>query len=347
MKFSKLISAAAAAAAALNMIAAPSLSYADASSDMDSTLDNYWGFCAAEIYSMNGEKIYSYKEDSPVFCASVIKLPYAVFVCHEIEAGRMSLDDTFTFTGAWDYGGSGIIKDSAYGSVYTVRQLIDYMLRYSDNIAYNMLVYLFGTEGFNAMVKEWGFDVELGDPYPRWPDITAEFMCRSMKEMYRHHTDSESWTVSWDALLNSTRGITRDHNGGENIPVAIKYGKEECMVYHETCYVGAGFPYIYVILSEINSDYTDYDFIGRAADCADAVVKEYAEKTEAEKHRQNEARIQMIKNLRISGDISALKLRLLYPDLRKFTRVPDTDINHDGTTDSLDYLLLRCKQLIS
>ncbi len=334
MKPEKILSALTAGLLAFCMPVSCLHSSADAVSDMDEILDNYWGFCAAEIYDISGEKIYEYSADSPVFCASVIKLPYAVYVCREITAGRMSPDDTFTFTGAWDYGGSGIIQHSSYGSVYTVRELLDYMLRYSDNIAYNVLVYLFGTEGFNSMVKEWGFDVELGDPYPRWPDITAEFMCRSMKEMYLHSSDGECWETAWDALINSTRGITRERVGSDDIPVAIKYGKEECMVYHETCYVGSETPYIYVILSEIGTDYTDYDFISSTADCADRIVHEYSV-------RHARERKELLKNIRRGTDPFLLKNLILYPFSSRLSGNRLTDVNRDGKTDVSDLVLLK------
>ena len=112
---------------------------ADAVSDMDALTKNYRNFCAVQICTMDGEELYSYNADSPVFCASVIKLPYSVFVCREIEAGKKSLDDTFTYTSSWYHKGTGVIRHNVEGKEYTVRQLLDYMLRYSDNVAWDAL----------------------------------------------------------------------------------------------------------------------------------------------------------------------------------------------------------------
>lgn len=322
------------------------LSYSDASAaqsdDMTEILENYYNFCAAEIYTMDGTKLYSYNENEPVFCASVIKLPYAVFVCQEITAGRMSLDDTFTYSYYWEYDGSGIIKDSAYGTDYTIRELLDYMLRYSDNIAYNVLVDLFGRDGFNMMVKEWGFDVKLSDESPRWPDVNAEFLCEAMKQMYLHSGDGECWETAWDALLNSTRGITREFNGSDDIPVAVKYGKEEFQVYHEVCYVDSETPYIFVILSEIDYDYTDYYFISRAAECADFIVREYAEEQAKKLPSENTEAVSVIKSdTETAFSLFTLRSCILRPELCKLFRTLSMDADHDGCLNVRDYIFVR------
>lgn len=170
----------------------------DAVSDMNSLVRNYYRTCAVMVYTEEDGLLYSYNTNRSIACASLIKLPYADFVCHQISAGVRSLDDRMTYTSGWYHGGSGIIKNNGYGRSYTIRQLLDYMLRYSDNVAYDMLVYLFGTQGFDKMVSSWGCGVSLR--YTQWPNITASFMCRSMQEMSAHRNDGECWKTAWKAL---------------------------------------------------------------------------------------------------------------------------------------------------
>ena len=239
---------------------------------LDSIIKSYPEECSVIIYTEDDGTIYSHDEQEKLYSASIIKLTYAVYVCKQIEAGVYSLDDTMIYTADWDgEGGSGIIQYEPYGTSYTIRELLDYSLRYSDNVAYFMLTYLFDREGFNEMVSEWGSDSCISYD-SAFTDINADFMQKSMLEMYTHRNDAECWEVCWDALMNSETSLVR--NMLSNYDIAVKYGSMDG-VYHEVCYVEADIPYILVILSEISETGENGRLIRNIALYADDVVKEH------------------------------------------------------------------------
>ena len=321
---------------AAGIVSVPDRVSADAVSDMDEFVRNYENFCEVHIRTMDGEELYSYNADVPLFCASLIKLPYAVFVCQELSAGKRSLDDTFVYTSDWWHKGTGIIRHGEDGTEYTIRDLLDYMLRYSDNVAYDVLVYYFGTEGFNSMMKDWGYDVRLGTPSPRWPDITALYMYDSMKETALHSSDGEAWAVAWDALCGSTDIVSRPVlSDGEN-DVAVKYGQYQ-YVYHECCYVDGEVPYIFTVFTKathgtyIDEDFIDADFVSQVAGLAETIVNEYKVTLPVpgdvndDGNVSSEDLVLLGKYLLMSGNISLPK--------------PETaDVNHDGSINVFDYL---------
>ncbi len=322
---------------ALSVLVTPSAVSADLASEMDSYCRNY-GTCCVQVYNMDdGENLYSHRADSPIFCASVIKLPYAVYVCHQITEGKKSLDDTFTYTSGWYHAGSGIIKNGGYGKVYTVRQLLDYMLRYSDNVAYDVLVYMFGTSGFNSMVKDWGYSVTLGDPSPRWPYITSSFMTESMKQMAIHHTDGECWETAWDALTHSTDVMTRANLGDENREIAIKYGQVD-YVYHEVCYIGGEHPYILVILTSTSGWAVGRNFFRNAAQCADKMVSEYIQNRPVPGDVNNDGTTDL-------SDLVHLRNFILTCDVMSLEKPQNADMNSDGAVNINDFRTLM-KQLV-
>ncbi|MBR3536320.1 MAG: serine hydrolase, partial [Oscillospiraceae bacterium] len=103
MKIKKILCAAASAMTASvlfisGIVSVPDRVSSDAVSDMDEFVRNYENFCEVHIRTMDGEELYSYNADTPLFSASLIKLPYAVFVCRELSTGKRSLDDTFVYT---------------------------------------------------------------------------------------------------------------------------------------------------------------------------------------------------------------------------------------------------------
>lgn len=313
--------------------------YASSSYDMDCIAENYYRMCSVEIYSLDDGPIYRYNTDSEFFCASLIKLPYAVFVCQQLSSGVRSLDQTFTYTYQWYTGGSGVIKDSAYGSVYTIGQLLDYVLRYSDNIAYDMLVYLFGTPGFNKMVERWGFDVSIGTPYPRWPYINASFMSAAMHQMKIHSEDDECWKIAWKALNESTDVLVRDILGNDDTAVAIKYGMVE-QVYHEVCFIDSDKPYILVIMSNTYNYAKNPWFIRDVAECAQRIVTDYY----SPDYIGFKGDVNLDRKVNVS-DLFFMKKWLL-EFITESGSKKNSDMNEDNSVDVSDYFLIR-KMLLS
>lgn len=238
----------------------------------------YWRTCAVLLYDMDGTELYACHPDLMISGASLIKLPYAFYCCGQIEKGVHSLDDTMTYTASWYHSGAGIIRRNPYGRTYTVRQLLDYAMRYSDNVAYDMLVYLFGTEGFNDMVQEWGYETRLTQ-YSHFPAVTASFMRTAMEQVQQHAADSECRKIVWDGLNGSTSGYVRQVLGS-SVPIALKYGSiPDC--WHEVCYVGGAHPYILVILSGAVNYNADVSFVKNVAKAADQLAAAHQAEVEA------------------------------------------------------------------
>lgn len=276
MKFQKIIPACLSILTAVCLSSGfivPFSAHADASAEMDTLIQNYSRDCAVLVCTQDGETLYSYQQNKNITGASLIKLPYAVFACQQLMAGVHSLDDTMTYTSSWYHGGSGIIRKNGYGKTYTIRQLLDYSMRYSDNVAYDMLVSLFGVSGFNAMVDSWGYSVHIATPSPRFPAVSASFMKTAMLEMESHKADGECWEVCWKALNASEVALTRDALGGSGYDIAVKYGNVQ-NVYHEVSYIASDTPYFLAILTAVTNSTPNKTFFKNVATCADKIVLE-------------------------------------------------------------------------
>ncbi|MCR4646728.1 MAG: serine hydrolase [Oscillospiraceae bacterium] len=242
------------------LLLVPCMAHADYSTEkLDSIVKGYSRKVSVILATADGEMLYSYQPDLYISGASLIKLPYAVYVCRKLTAGVRSLDEKITYTKSFYHGGDGVIVKGAYGTEYTIRELLDYMLRYSDNVAYDMLVYLFGINDFNAMIKSWGYSVSIATPSPRFPGLTATFMHRAMLEMQMHCNDGECWQVCWNALRNSTNVKLRNVYP-EDIGLAVKYGEVET-VHHEVCFVEDEMPYVLILMTGIVNEKPDVPFI--------------------------------------------------------------------------------------
>ena len=243
----------------------------DGKTQMNALVNGYSRTSAVLVYSLEDGVLYAWHKNTEILGASLIKLPYAYYACTQIEAGVHSLNETMTYTSSWYHGGSGIICKNGYGKSYTIRQLLDYAMRYSDNVAYDMLVYLFGTAGFNSMVKDWGYSVSISTPAPRFPPVTADFMRTAMQKVYENRNNGECWQAVWNGLCNSITSYVRPALAGTT---AVKYGNVST-VWHETCFVDGDYPYIVVIMTTIANNTPNVTFIKNVAKASGQIVKDY------------------------------------------------------------------------
>lgn len=83
-------------------------------------------------------------DDEQFTAASTIKVAFALYICKCLEQGIYSLEDILTYRSADYEGGSGIIQSDSVGTKYTLKEVLEYMIVYSDNIATNMIIRLVG-----------------------------------------------------------------------------------------------------------------------------------------------------------------------------------------------------------
>ncbi|MEE5993940.1 MAG: serine hydrolase [Oscillospiraceae bacterium] len=253
---------------------------ADAAQDINFLTRNYESECAVMIFSEDNGVLYSYRSSQLMAGAGLIRLPYAYYLCTKMESGEYSLNDTITYTEDWLRGkpaeqtGAGVIKNSKFGTEYTFAELLDYFLRYSDNIAFDMLISTFGIDEFNAMMREWGSDVTISMAN-LFPSVTADFLQMCIQKLHENRGTGESWDIVWKALLESKQSYVKEVIGGN---IAVKYGyitTEVFQTYNEVCYCDNLQPYILVVMADQSGTNIDKEFIKNIALCADNLVDEY------------------------------------------------------------------------
>ncbi len=246
--------------------------YESLCSEMDKLIADYPYECAVLLESPEKGRLYSHNSDKFMPGASTIKLPYVYYCCLETEKGTHSLDETVVYLPKHKTGGAGVIKNCAYGTEWSIRTLLDYTVRYSDNVAYYMLISVFGKEGFNKMIKEWGYSISLGRT--NYPNLSSGFLSCSMLRFYEKasSSDNECWQTVLAGLLESEGSQVRKEIS--SCDVSVKYGMTHGY-YNEVCFIDSPSPYVLVIMSKTNSkgEYRDGDeaFFRSVARCADKI----------------------------------------------------------------------------
>ncbi len=89
--------------------------------------------------------------------ASTIKLPILIAFFQDLDAGKVSLDESLVMRADLVTGGSGDMQDEPIGTRYTALQTIRKMIIISDNTATNMIIdRLGGIEALNERFRSWG-----------------------------------------------------------------------------------------------------------------------------------------------------------------------------------------------
>jgi beta-lactamase class A len=82
---------------------------------------------------------YTINNDKKMPAASTIKLPLALYVMKLADQGKIDISDKLTYMSHHYYEGSGVIQNDKIGSSYTIEDLVEKAMVYSDNIAFIML----------------------------------------------------------------------------------------------------------------------------------------------------------------------------------------------------------------
>jgi beta-lactamase class A len=98
-----------------------------------------------------------YGDSNLLEAASVIKVPVAVYVYRQAEAGKFDLDDQIALQSSDFMGGTGTLNGSAQaGDKYSYRDLVSRMIRLSDNTAWKALLRTMTRDAVNAYTDTIG-----------------------------------------------------------------------------------------------------------------------------------------------------------------------------------------------
>ncbi|WP_058835941.1 serine hydrolase [Luteimonas abyssi] len=94
-------------------------------------------------------------DDRAWYLSSTIKVPVAIAVLEEVDAGRLSLEQSLTLAETDFVDGAGDMLQHDPGDRFTVAELLEKSLVDSDSTATDMLIRLVGEDHLNARVRAW------------------------------------------------------------------------------------------------------------------------------------------------------------------------------------------------
>ncbi len=210
------------------------------------------------------DQSYSYQSDQVVSAASTIKLPYVMYVYELAAKNEIDLNEELTYKSRHYYEGSGIIQHDKIGTTYTIKDLVEKSVVYSDNIAFNMLRERVGHTNFIAYAKSIGGTVV----YPNGRNLTT---AKDLAIYLRHLWDfSKKYPDLGNELLNLLKNTIYTDTVAKSVnpqKVAHKVGYLPLKrVYNDAAIVSDEYPYILVVMTQGIPVGTDVKLISNLAD---------------------------------------------------------------------------------
>lgn len=225
------------------------------------------------VWKKDGTAALTYNTQQGYFSACTIKAAYVLYCCQQIDSGNADADTLLTYEEKHWHDGSGKIKDTEFGTQYTIRYLIQQTLTISDNVAYDMLYDYFGISGYNTMVEEMGCDTLQPSPTIWAYDVRATDYIVLWNAIYDYfETGTEMADLFYSSCKNTpfnygtrTLNVDYNHKSGDN------FG--EYPAYHDAGIVWSGSDtYVYAVFTNSEGEVTDETTIDRAMELAHGLM---------------------------------------------------------------------------
>ncbi len=214
---------------------------------------------------------FHYNETKSYFVASIIKAPYCAYLYSLADKGELDLAQSITYSPSFFTEGTGILKKEEPGKAYSLATLMEYSIRYSDNIAIRMLRSRFPAKGFSLWAEEAGVRNLAGVKNITNGSIhSADALIYLQKiHSYLALNNKNSEKLKQDMLHTTNPMIV------STSPVIRKYGWAEG-AFHDIAIVEAEHPYAIAILSNHDegtpADYAMFRTISKAVEEALATL---------------------------------------------------------------------------
>jgi len=200
------------------------------------------------LYCINlvtGEE-FGIKDKDEYIAASTTKLPMNLYLYKKIASGELDFDSLLTYTEEDYEFGSGTIKDSDYGTQYTIRETARLSVVDSDNCGINMIIRLLEIENIRKYMQDIGGTVYYGRRHRSCPYDLAVYA----RELYRFYLETpEIAGILIDDLQNTMWNDRINKYLPGDVKVSHKIGNFEG-VYNDVGIVFDSKPYVLAVMSE-------------------------------------------------------------------------------------------------
>lgn len=239
-----------------------------------SIVQNYGASTSFYIVSLEDGMSIGYNVDKSYETASSIKAPYALYIYEEIDKGNIDPNQKIVYEEKYYNKGTGVVKNSDFGTEFTVSQLLYYSLNDSDNVAHTMLHRNFGVNGYNEMLRRLGTKQLYLTASNPWGYTTCRSSALIWQEIYNFSIRSSYGVSLLNTLTNGKYNYYKEVM--PNITSASKTGFANKDVI-ETGIVFGDHPYIGIAVANKGGNIGAYTQVLKLISAMNDIMSEYDE----------------------------------------------------------------------
>ncbi|HZK52998.1 MAG TPA: serine hydrolase [Desulfosporosinus sp.] len=217
-----------------------------AASSLEDSIRNFLGDEAGKVglvyYDISSGSTISINESKVFTAASTYKVPLAMMIYDMVSKGTLKETDTLKFTESSREGGTGLLQNTNLASPIKVSTLVEYAIRYSDNIAANMLIKRINYSNYKRLE-----DIKLGITTNHTKnEITAQGAFNALKSL---NDGANQGNKNYSKLIGFMKQTIFNDRISHNLPnsiVAHKIGNYGSNV-HDIGIIYTERPYILAI----------------------------------------------------------------------------------------------------
>jgi beta-lactamase class A len=237
-------------------------------------INGYGAPTAFMIVSLDDGMSIGYNVDKKFQTASSVKAPYALSVAREIAKGNADGKQLLTYKEKHFSIGTGVIKNSDFGTQFTVEQLIYYALHESDNVAHIMLHKAFGVKQYNQHMNNIGAGTLALAASNPWGFTNARSAALVWQDIYNFAIEDVEGINFLNILSNGKYNYFKEVMPG--IPSASKTGFADYDVV-ETGIVFDEKPYICIVIANKGGNIGAYTQVLKMISEVNNIMNEYKE----------------------------------------------------------------------
>ena len=238
------------------------------------TLNSYGASSSFYIVSLDDGMSIGYNIDKRYQTASSIKAPFALSIQREIAKGNIDGNMLLTYQERHHSIGSGVVKNSEFGTQFTVNELIKYSLHESDNVAHIMLHNYLGVKVHNQHMNNLGANVLALSPSSPWGFISPRSSALVWQDIYNFAIESPEGVKFMNILANGKYNYFKEVMPG--VPSAAKAGFADYDVV-ETGIVFDDKPYIAIAIANKGGNRGAYTQVLQMISNMNDIMNEYKE----------------------------------------------------------------------
>jgi len=179
------------------------------------------------------------------YAASLIKLLDVSYLIDKSNQGLIDLDTLLTYKKRHQRASSDGLKNYKYGDKLTIKELINYLLSYSDNTAHEILLEYIGINNLKEYASSINVNTDISnkDHFGSIRATDTYYLLKKIYSLIKENNENSN-------LLSSSMNNTYDNLlNFDNITILHKYGYEGYYFHDIGIYNDTNYPYFISILT--------------------------------------------------------------------------------------------------